>query len=458
MTPIFYTIDPEVSSTNSRVKSKRCHRPKNQYTILNYEKGFVCFDDKISPLYRSVIMDANTQAIYAFSPPKSSSVFAPDDYHKPLDPDRWIVNEIIEGSMVNLWYDRTAGFWEISTKTDVGGEYVYFRHDLSDGSDTDETADTPFIGQVTYKNMFLDTICNGTHIQNINDLLFLKEWDTRYCYSFVLQHPYNHLVLNIERPCLYLVAVYDTSFHMVYEIRPDTYRMWEWLAKCTWICYPQPQVLDKTTTYASLVDLYSSIHGSSDVVGVMMTDWTTGVRYKIVNTVYMGRKELCRNDSCIFYQYLCIRYLNNPTNSYVVLQNIQERSGQTMVRSATRNVSHQQLTEGAHSSFAQSPSLCSLNKLNDFLEKYPSYRRVFERLDILVAQFIYNIYRSYQSRYMKRTGEVISHRYMPHVYNIHHMVYLPSVANGQKRKITMQVVQEYLNAMTPTELYHALYQ
>ena len=340
-----------------------------------------------------------------------------------------------------------------------------------------------------------------------NDLLFLKEWDTRYCYSFVLQHPYNHLVLNIERPCLYLVAVYDTSFHMVYEIRPDTYRMWEWLAKCTWICYPQQQVLgqglkasnnlttestkgahsslDKTTTYASLVNLYSSIHGSSDVVGVMMTDWTTGVRYKIVNTVYMGRKELCRNDSCIFYQYLCIRYLNIPTNSYVVFRNIQERSGQTMVRSATqerygrtlfgrisnnipendvgvcrniRNVSHQQQTEGAHSSFAQSPSLCSLNKLNDFLEKYPSYRRVFERLDILVAQFIYNIYRSYQSRYMKRTGEVISHRYMPHVYNIHHMVYLPSVANGQKLKITMQVVQEYLNAMTPTELYHALYQ
>ena len=441
MTPIFYTIDPEVSSTNSRVKSKRCHTPKNQYTVLNYEKGFVCFDDKISPLYRSVIMDANTQAICAFSPPKSSTVFAPDDYHKPLDPDRWIVNEIVEGSMVNLWYDRTAGCWEISTKTDVGGEYVYFRHDLSDGSDTDvcdanETADTPFIGQVTYKNMFLDATGEGTgegtHIQNINDLLFLNEWDTRYCYSFVLQHPQNHLVLNIDRPRLYLVAVYhisldslrpsreicvdirnnvsdttsSTSFPMVEMVHPDTYRMWEWLATCPWICYPQQQVLDHTTTYASLVNRYSSIHGSSDVVGVMMTDWTTGVRYKMVNTVYMGRKELCRNNSCIFYQYLCIRYLN---------------------------------------------------KLGDFLEKYPSYRRVFERLDILVAQFLYNIYRSYQSRYMKRTGEIISHRYMPHVYNMHHMVYLPSVAHGQKRKITLQVVQEYLNAMTPTELYHALY-
>ena len=450
MTPIFYTINPEVSSTNSRVKSKRCHTPKNQYTVLNYEKGFVCFDDKISPIYRSVIMDANTQAICAFSPPKSSTVFAPDDYHKPLDPDRWIVNEIVEGSMVNLWYDPTAGCWEISTKTDVGGEYIYFRHDLSDGSDADvcdanEMSDTPFIGQVTYKTMFLDATGKGTgegtgegtHIQNINDLVCLQEWDTRYCYSFVLQHPQNHLVLNIDRPRLYLVAVYDTSFpmmNMVEMVHPDTYRMWEWLAKCPWICYPQQQVLDRKSTYASLVNRYSSIHGSSDVVGVMMTDWTTGVRYKIVNTVYMGRKELCRNNSCIFYQYLCIRYLNNPPNSSVVLQNI------------TRDP------------MVQSPSRPSLNKLTDFLEKYPSYRPVFARLDILMEQFIYNIYRSYQSRYMKRTGEVISHRYMPHIYNMHHMVYLPSVAHGQKRKITMQVVQEYLNAMTPTELYHALYQ
>ena len=170
MTPVLYTIDTNVSSTNSRVQSKHVYTSKNQYTILNYEKGFVCFDDTVSPMYRSVILDSNTHEVCAFSPPKSSILHNHLDLSN-LDPDTWLVNEIVEGSMVNLWYDRVANCWEISTKNNVGGDYVYVRNELSDGADTDiqESSDSegktpgvlmnmPFIGQVTYKTMFLDAM------------------------------------------------------------------------------------------------------------------------------------------------------------------------------------------------------------------------------------------------------------------------------------------------------------
>lgn len=434
MTSVFYTIDPNVSSTNSRVQSKHCYTSRNQYTILNYEKGFVCFDDTVSPIYRSVIMDANNNNICSFSPPKSITM--PINYDKLCGDADILVNDIIEGSMVNLWYDRTAGCWEISTKSAVGGEYVYFRNDLSDGADTNELTDMPFIGQVTYKTMFLDAICEGTNnkIQDINDILILKEWDTQYCYSFVLQHPQNRIVLNIDRPRLYLIAVYRVSFpdqpnNKVEVIHPTIFRTWKWLEPCMWIHYPpsiqgmfefvekeNPSLYSEERpegvkmdiqpmSYTTLFKKYTSIHGSSNNVGVMITNLKTGARHKLVNTAYTERKEICRNNRGLFYQYLCLRYVK---------------------------------------------------KLDDFLVKSPLYVPIFERFNAVVAQFVHNIYRSYQSRYMKRTGEIISHRYMPHAYNIHHTIYLPSISST-KAKITMQSVEKYLNGLSSTELYNAIY-
>ena len=416
MAHILYTIDANVSSTNSRVQSKHRYTSKNQYTILNYEKGFVCFDDIVSPMYRSVVLDTNTHEVYAFSPPKSSIHHNQLDLGN-LDPDTWMVNEIVEGSMVNLWYDRVAGSWEISTKNDVGGEYVYVRNDLSDGADMDPDdvedktpgalLNMPFIGQVTYKTMILDALCEGMNIfrqdiQDINDLMFLKEWDTQYCYSFVLQHPQNQLVLKIDQPRLYLVAVYRPIKNTVEVIPPTIYRTWKWLE-----CIYYPLVIPPTT-YTNLIKKYTTIHGSSDIVGVMMTNLKTGTRHKIVNAAYKDRKEIYRNRPGFFYQYLCLRYAN---------------------------------------------------KLDDFMKHSPMYVPLFEKLNTVVAQFMYNIYRSYQSRYMKRTGEIISHRYMPHVYNIHHTIYLPSIHNtkGTKTKITMQIVKEYLNGLSLTDFYHAIY-
>ena len=137
----------------------------------------------------------------------------------------------------------------------------------------------------------------------------------------------------------------------------------------------------------------------------MITNLKNGTRHKIVNVAYKERKEICKNNQRLFYQYLCMRYVN---------------------------------------------------KLDDFLVKSPAYVPIFERFNTVVAQFMYNIYRSYQSRYMKRTGEIISHRFMPHAYNIHHNIYLPSIHNNTKKKITMQIVKEYLNTMTPTELFNAI--
>lgn len=39
--------------------------------------------------------------------------------------------------------------------------------------------------------------------------LYLDMLNKQFCYSFVLQHPYNRIVAPISNPQLYLVAVYQ---------------------------------------------------------------------------------------------------------------------------------------------------------------------------------------------------------------------------------------------------------
>ena len=56
--------------------------------------------------------------------------------------------------------------------------------------------------------MFLEAF-GFTKDSNINEIELIKNLPKKYCYSFVLQHPKNHIVFNIEHPCVYLVCVYE---------------------------------------------------------------------------------------------------------------------------------------------------------------------------------------------------------------------------------------------------------
>jgi hypothetical protein len=420
---ITYTLNYDEICSKPNIKTKSYSTWNGEYQIICYEKGYVCFDDTDASLYRSVIMNTVTNQVCCFSPPKSLTMnhFLLDKRNTTaygLDktsnseeyiPCEVIVNEIIEGSMINLWYDHTIQSWEISTKTSIGGNYVYYRSSLSDGADTSpedlSMDETGFVGTKTFRQMFLEAI-SAIETMDVNDIFGQKDenhWPTNHSYSFVLQHPQNQLVLPVNQPRLYLIGVYELDGVNVKVIPSETYLTWDYL-KQPWIYYP-PTLSCTGLKYSELIQTYSTIQGSSDMVGVMCTNTVTGMRTKIINTVFNELKEIRGINTNLLYLFFTLQYID---------------------------------------------------KTDKFLNIFPWYSNLFTKYRKLIQKWVDNILISYKARYVKRTGEIISHRYMPHVYKLHHSIYLPSITSGTKCIITKKIIQNYFRQFTPSELFYTI--
>ena len=108
----------------------------------------------------------------------------------PIKSDKIIAEAFIEGTMINVFYDSNYGVngcWQIATRNTVGGEVSFYK--TSNGT-----------SNKTFNEMFMDAcIFNNFNLQLLNP---------RFCYSFVLQHPENRIVVPFKFPQLYLISVY----------------------------------------------------------------------------------------------------------------------------------------------------------------------------------------------------------------------------------------------------------
>jgi hypothetical protein len=62
--------------------------------------------------------------------------------------------------------------------------------------------------QSTFYDMILDALIQPRNT-SLNDNPWINELPKTHCYSFVLQHPENQIVIPIKSPKLWLVAVYE---------------------------------------------------------------------------------------------------------------------------------------------------------------------------------------------------------------------------------------------------------
>ena len=366
---------------------------KYHYSIYNLENEFIANADLQNRIYRSAILSSGNK-ILALAPSKS----LPDVCHLPGN--QFSVNEMIEGTMVNMFWDPNSESWEISTKKKIGGNYFFFRNSYDSELEEPE--------QKTFRQMFEEVF-------PLNNLPF----DKSYSYSFVLQHPCNHIVLTAENPALYLVMTYRIGEDNTYAyVNPKSHPNYEDFVKMgakfsrDFVLTPgktMEQQFENSTNYVldqipNLEEALSNPLNDFTHVGIMVTDQESGLRTAYHNKIYLEVKSLRGNNPNLHYQYLLLR---------------------------------------------------KIGKVSEFLRYFPLYRKHFNKFLEHFTLFAERIHKLYWEVHVKKSvliADVPNKHDKYFVEKLHYEVFLPKHRENKMFFINKKEVEKFLdreNVMIP---------
>ena len=426
-----YLFDPITKSNKINKRIYTVLHSGLAYEILTYDKHFLC--DKGAPKNitqcRSVIFSHPEHKLLSFSPPKSITI---DEFYKKYPQgnnvtdmtdnisdnisditnisDIICANEMVEGTLLHLFYDNRNQSWEIATKNAIGGQYKLFQNKSNSLNSN---------SQPTVYRMFLDAL-RSPPSTDINHIPTIQNLSQQYSYSFVLQHPKNPIILPIKYPELYLVAVYDVFGPLHNGLRaiaipPPVFQQW-------------PAFYNTTILFPAMVDLSAKTldnlnkdnlsMGKKSSMGTMIINTRTGDRCSILNPEYTNALQ-CRNvNPGHLYQFLC---------------------------------------------------LLRIGRVKDYLQHFSKQKVTCSKFDALYQTMIEDIHSAYMNTYVYRKNNVFYPslaKYQPIIQRLHKKIYLPSLSkhkrpineenSGQNNghyniKITPAIVRDFIYKMEPRE-------
>lgn len=408
------------------------------YRIIHYDKSVLSTDlIETFGLARSIIINSLGQVV-CFSPPKSlpADMFIQSYPYPKSETSNIVAEEFIEGTMINVFWDPSLGIngsFEIATRNTVGADVGFYMPSYKANTNTNTNSSQKSKSKTkTFKSMFLEA-CEITKI-DIN--LLNKD----YCYSFVLQHPDNRIVVPFIVPSLYLVAVYKIVINVSVENActpclkhgnvnlsliksPSIGDLKVQMCKNKITVYPMnmeevksfgywkltdikfPKIYTGWPSYSDLIDTYASPNTPYHVLGVVIHNLSTGMRCKIRNPIYEEVRQLRGNQPKSQFQYLTLR---------------------------------------------QQGKVC------DFLKFYPEFKKEFSLFRDQMHLFTNNLYRNYISCYIKKEKPLIEFpvQYRTHMFKIHQQ-YINDL-KPQSKYVTNTVVIEFMNKMPPAHQMHSL--
>lgn len=263
------------------------HTNDSNYHILKYDKEWLSRESlKTIGLLRSLIFKDNG-TIVSFAPPKSLNT---DNLiiEKEME---YIAEQYVEGTMINVFYDKDTNSWEIATRSNVGGTMCFF---MEEG----------FKEENTFKYMF-NEVCETIGL-NINEL------NKSYVYSFVMQHTRNRIVKIIKNMKLYLVDVYEIINKTVNIISTSDFSKFG-IPENT-VTHLQRVSIENNNDLISIQESYASMSTPYHIVGLVIKN-NLGERYKFRNPNYEHVRQLRGNQPKLQFQYLNLRQIPH-TNEY----------------------------------------------------------------------------------------------------------------------------------------------
>lgn len=337
--------------------------------ILKYDKAALNVENvETLGLFRSVVVQkiGDEYKVVSFAPPKSVGY----EHPKFEDGQELVYSQFIEGTMVNVFFDQEAGEWEIATRSIIGGKGKFFKDSL------------------TFRQMFLEAL-NETPLE-------FEHLDKKLCYSFVVQHPKNRIVLKIEKPDLVLCAIYECKDNVITERSIYESGMGQYVHMP--FCYPYSTKEQAKEVFGNpaVTPFY--------VLGIMMKS-RDGLRVKVRNPNYEYVHHLRGNQPKSQFQYLNLRH-----------------SG----------------------------------KVSEFLKFYPDFAEQFQNYRQQVHEFTTNLHQFYLNCYARKEKPLgqYPYEYRGHMFNLHQK-YINDLIPDNK-KVTKGVVIEYINELPPARLMYSL--
>jgi hypothetical protein len=391
---IYPSYQLESSPKSSKIKQReyRTRSTGKQYVILNYDNDYICYDEPLhTTQYRSVIMSHPDRQLLSFSPPRGLSADLFCKTYSVQDPHIY-VNEMVEGTLVHLFYDKRISSWEIATKNAVGGNYH-----LSD-KNTGASKNMP-----TVREMFVESLSYPSYT-SFSQVTLFEILPKQYSFTFIMQHPANPILLHSVKPCVYLVSVYDITpkYLRANSIPPVIYQSWDFLQN-TPILFPNTFQLHDWDEVMGKIGIFN--RSMFEYMGCVATHVGTGERCVIKNPTYDEIIRTRKLDPGLFYQYLC---------------------------------------------------LMRTSQLQAYLQYYPRFKSRFYQFRQTCDEFVELLHTHYLARYVWRNCDNISPKYSPYIDDIHRILYLPQVKSGNKVQITRNKVREYLFSKSPNEILYAV--
>jgi hypothetical protein len=356
------------------VQSVSSIQTKNSGQYVFYNLKGEC--DVETSIYRSAITDI--QRLLCLAPAKSLS---PELLITASNDDSTFkAEETIEGTMINLFWDERVG-WEIATKKSVGCNYFYFRNQYDGVGE-----------QKTFRQMFLEAFSQKP--SELSELDVLSQLDKTCCYTFVLQHPLNHIVLSVSEPTVYLVFMYKLGEPMNYEYVSNYGEMRNSLINAG-VKFPSQYggVFSKQDFQAKYDELVSR---NTESPGFMITNLKTGHRTSIESTEYSSIRALRGNNPNLFFQYLMLR-----------------KSGEVA----------------------------------KFIGHFPQYTKLFQDFQTRFNEYVSKLYHLYVDVFITKVKDpksIEDKKAFFFVNRLHYTVYVPSLKTN-KTKITPKIVEAFLD-------------
>ena len=257
--------------------------------LVSYNKSKSSVKDNISTtgLHRSLIfLNGN---LVCFSPPKSLQFNDFCNKYPNLSDNNILVEEFIEGTMINVYYNNISNSWEIATKNNIGATNSFHKNSF-----------------YSFGSMFYDT-CKYIGF-DLNSGL-----NKQYCYSFVMKHPHNLMIEIVTHPSLYLIDVYEikniSDTNVLIQVK-NRNEIFEGLTIQWDIKIPIKIQINKyeDLCFLKLFQTNDSYYIRKCItMGYVIKNLSTDERTKIRNDEYEYLHNLKGNQQDFFYQYLTLR-------------------------------------------------------------------------------------------------------------------------------------------------------